>query len=102
MTMLKNDFYPLLRIDVRGAAMAKTKSKLTEKEQRVAIDFLEELIFSNTVVPEGFYDKMMKKYALMNDPFTHLPCTPEEYSKNSLEYDRQIMIEKYGHCDGLD
>ena len=82
--------------------MAKTKSKLTEKEQRVAIDFLEELIFSNTVVPEGFYDKKIKKYALMNDPFTHLPCTPEEYSKNSLEYDRQTMIEKYGHCDGLE
>ena len=27
---------------------------------------------------------------------------PEEYCKNRLEYDKQTMIEKYGHCDGLE
>lgn len=30
------------------------------------------------------------------------PCAPEEYCKNRLEYDRQTMIERYGHCDGLE
>ena len=43
----------------------QTKRILTEKEQKVAIDFLEELIFANTAVPEGFFDKMMKKYELI-------------------------------------
>lgn len=81
--------------------MSKVK-KLTEKEQRVAIDFLEELIFSNTKVPKGFFDKMMQKYELMNDPFTGLPCTPREYADNRLEYDKQTMMQKYGHCDGLE
>ena len=80
----------------------QTKRILTEKEQKVAIDFLEELIFANTAVPEGFFDKMMKKYGLMTDPFTGLPCTPKEYAKNRIEYDRQWMIQKYGHCDGLE
>ena len=80
----------------------QTKRILTEKEQKVAIDFLEELIFANTAVPEGFFDKMMKKYELMTDPFTGLPWTPKEYAKNSIEYDRQCMIQKYGHCDGLE
>ncbi len=82
--------------------LRNTVRQVTEKEQKVAIDFLEELIFSDTKVPDGFYDKMMKKYALMSDPFTCLPCTSKEYAKNSLEYSRQCMIEKYGHCDGLE
>lgn len=30
------------------------------------------------------------------------PITPEEYAKNKLEYDRQTMIERYGHCDRLE
>ncbi len=80
----------------------KKKRILTEKEQKVAIDFLEELIFANTPVPEGFFDKMMEKYELMTDPFTGLPCTPKEYATNRLEYDRQSMIQKYGHCDGVE
>lgn len=80
----------------------KRKTTLTEKEQRVAIDFLENLIFSGINVPEGFFDEMMKRYELLGNPFTGLPCTFKEYCKNSVEYDRQCMFEKYGHCDGID
>lgn len=80
----------------------KRKTTLTEKEQRVAIDFLENLIFSGINIPEDFFDEIMKKYELLEYPFTGLPCTLKEYCKNSVEYDRQCMFEKYGHCDGID
>ena len=44
----------------------------------------------------------MKKYDLREDPFTSCPCTPDEYLDNKLEYERQTVIERYGHCDWLD
>lgn len=77
------------------------RNVLTEKEQKVAVDILEELILLNCPCGD-LIDRLMEKYELMRDPFTCLPCTPKEYSKNSLEYDKQTMIERYGHCDGLD
>ena len=46
--------------------------------------------------------KHVDGYGLCEDPFTRMICTSDEYAKNSLEYDRQTMYEKYGHCDGLD
>ena len=42
------------------------------------------------------------RYELLEDPFTGLPCTIKEYCKSRVEYDRQCMFEKYGHCDGID
>lgn len=48
------------------------------------------------------YNDVFKTYDLCDDPFTYLPCSPREYAKNSLEYAKQTMIEKYGHCDGLE
>lgn len=80
----------------------KRKIEITEKEQRIAVDILEHLIFSNTRLPKEFFDKMMERYELRQDPFSGLPCTTEEYVKNHIEYDRQCMFEKYGHCDGMD
>jgi hypothetical protein len=47
-------------------------------------------------------NKHEEGYALCHDPFTGMLCTSEEYAKNSLEYDRQTMYEKYGHWDGLE
>lgn len=81
--------------------------KLTKAQLQIAVNILQEYIFFRTkenkeVFNAEFYNKIMEEYNLMKDPFTHLPCTPEEYAKNSLEYDRQTMIEKYGHCDGLE
>lgn len=43
----------------------------------------------------------IKQYNLEEDPFTKLPCSTKEYVKNNLEYERQIMVERYGHHDGI-
>jgi hypothetical protein len=48
------------------------------------------------------YNKVMEEYELCEDPFTHTPCTFEEFCKMQIEYEKQAMIEKYGHCDGLE
>ena len=85
--------------------MAKHKHnrKVTKRDQRVAAEILTQFMFTNTM------DEVMKvwkqvyeHYGLCDDPFTGTPCTPEEYCENRLEYDKQTMIEKYGHCDGLE
>lgn len=77
--------------------------KITKTMQRVAADILMEFIFTQNMDEViQTYDRVFKRYELCNDPFTHTPCTTEEYCKNKLEYERQIMMERYGHCDGLD
>lgn len=82
--------------------------KITNKMQEVAVDILEELevyMMTHDDVPKEIieiFDKMFKKYNLQCDPFTQMVCTTKEWAKNSLEYDRQLMMERYGHCDGLD
>jgi hypothetical protein len=48
------------------------------------------------------WQKIYEQYGLCEDPFTHTPCSPEEYYENQLEYEKQTMIAKYGHCDGLE
>lgn len=77
--------------------------KITKTMQKVAVDILMEFLFTRDMdeVIEA-YKRVMKKYGLCEDPFTYCPCTPEEYCESSLEYERQIMMERYGHCDGLD
>lgn len=85
----------------------KKQPKITDTMQKVAVDILEELeaYMMTHDAPEEIYQifkKMFDKYELCQDPFTRMVCTTKEWAKNSLEYDRQIMIERYGHCDGLD
>ena len=77
--------------------------KITKTMQKVAADILTEFMCTSNMeeVMEA-YDRVFKKYGLCNDPFTSCPCTPEEYCNNQLEYERQTMIERYGHCDGLE
>lgn len=77
--------------------------KITKTMQKVAVDILEEFMFAQTAddVTKA-WNHIYEKYGLCSDPFTRMPCTPEEYCESQLEYERQIMIEKYGHCDGLD
>ena len=48
------------------------------------------------------YHRLFEDYELFEDPFTKLPCTSEEWGKNTIEYERQTMIQRYGHCDGLE
>ena len=74
--------------------------KITKTMQKVAVDILMEFMFTQDMdeVVEA-YDRVFERYGLCNDPFTHTPCTPEEYCKNSLEYEKQVMIERYGYYD---
>lgn len=77
--------------------------KITKTMQKVAADILTELTFARDMDEVWkVYDRVFEQYGLHNDPFTHLPCTSDEWYENKLEYDRQTMIERYGHCDGLD
>lgn len=77
--------------------------KITKTMQKVAADILMEFMFTRDMdeVIEA-YQKAFERYGLCKDPFTGYPCTPDEWSKNQLEYEKQTMIERYGHCDGLD
>ena len=84
------------------------KKKITPTMQKVALDILQEFeiyMLTHKEYPDEImqiFKKMQEKYGLCDDPFTRMICTPEEFYKNSLEYERQIMFEKYGHCDGLE
>ncbi len=85
--------------------MAKNKKHIiTDKEQRVAASILTEYIIAHNDngYNSEFVESVMKDYGLFEDPFTRLPCSAKEYAHNSHEYDRQTMLQKYGHCDGLD
>lgn len=79
------------------------KSKISEKEQRIVAEILILFMFSKNM-KEVFeiWDKIYKDYGLCTDPFTGCPCSSKEYAENQLEYEKQMMIEKYGHCDGLE
>ena len=85
------------------------QKKITHTMQKVACDILQdfEILAMTHDGPYNFEEiwaivqKHVDGYVLCYDPFTRMICTSEEYAKNSLEYDKQIMMERYGHCDGL-
>ena len=77
--------------------------KITKNMQKVAADVLMEFMFArdmNEVIET--HNRVFERYGLCEDPFTRCPCTPEEWCKSQLEYEKQMMIEQYGHCDGVD
>ena len=82
--------------------------KITRTMQKVAVDILEDIeiyMMTHDDTPDGIvqiYDRVFNEYGLCRDPFTMMVCTSEECCKNILEYEKAIMIEKYGHCDGLE
>lgn len=79
-----------------------SKSNVSKRDQKVAADILTAFMFTKTMDDViNVWDDLFEKYDLYSDPFTNTPVTAEEYAKNRLEYDRQTMIERYGHCDGL-
>ena len=81
--------------------MKKKEIKITEKEQRVAVDILQELEMwmmsrpGNSEPSESeqqiydLFNKMFKKYKLSNDMFTGMCCTDKEYERSVREYYRQ-------------
>lgn len=74
-----------------------------ELKQEVAADILTKFTFVNNMHDMmDVWDKVFKDYNLERDPFTYLPCSTVKYYKNKLEYNRQTMIDRYGHCDGLE
>lgn len=79
------------------------KAKITERDQQVAADILTQFMFTRDMKDvTKVWDDVYKQYGLCDDPFTYTPVSPKEYYKNRLEYDRQVMIDRYGHCDGLE
>lgn len=77
--------------------------KTNEKIQRIVADILMQFMFANTMDEvTQVWNQIYEQYGLCSDPFTHTPCSPEEYHKNALEYAKQTMIERYDHCDGLE
>lgn len=77
--------------------------KITKQMQKVAADILMEFMFTrdmNEVIEA--YQRVFEQYGLCSDPFTGCPCTPDEWCDSQLEYEKQTMIERYGHCDGLE
>ena len=77
--------------------------KITDKDQRIVADILIRFMFTkNMDEVTQFWNEIYEQYDLCSDPFTGTPCSTKEFSKNQLEYEKQIMIERYGHCDGLE
>lgn len=82
-------------------------SKITTSMQKVAVDILQELevyMMTEENVPQqiiDIYNKMYKKYELCDDPFTGMCCTDVDFFKSATEMEKQIMVQKYGHHDGI-
>ena len=80
----------------------KKKKPPTDKEQRIVAEILTAFMFCESMEEiHKTWDSIYKQYALCDDPFTHTPCSSKEAIENELEYQKQIMFERYGHCDGL-
>ena len=81
--------------------MKKKDIKITEKEQRVAVDILQELEIwmmsrsSNGDTSESeqqiydIFNKMFKKYQLSKDMFTGMCCTDKQFMKSIREWCNQ-------------
>lgn len=83
--------------------MARATPKITKRDQRIVAKILTQFMFTTNMDDVvSVWKEVFDEYGLCEDPFTRTPCTPDEYCENSLEYDRQVMIERYGHCDGLE
>lgn len=83
--------------------MAYKIRKISERDRRIAAEILTAFMFTQNMDDVmNVWHRIYKQYSLCDDPFTHTPCSPEEYYENTLEYDKQTMIAKYGHCDGLE
>ena len=88
------------------------QKKITHTMQKVAADILQdfEILLMTHQNNEPYaadeiieiINKHEAGYALCRDPFTYMLCTSDEYAENSLEYAKDIMMSRYGHCDGLE
>jgi hypothetical protein len=79
------------------------KRKITSKEQEIAAKILTQFMFAiNMEEVIKTWNDIYNQYELHDDPFTHTPCSSNDYYRNRMSFDRQTMIDRYGHCDGLE
>lgn len=90
------------------------KMYLSHPMQKVAVDILNDLEIilmqsKELDTCEKIFDEINRvikeqsnKYRLGKDPFTYMLCTSKECGENCLKYQKQLAIEKYGHCDWLE
>ncbi len=79
------------------------QTKITKRDQQLAADILTQFMFTKDMKDVlQVWDEIYEQYDLCDDPFTNCPCSSEEYYKNRLEYEKQVAIERYGHCDWLE
>jgi hypothetical protein len=86
------------------------QKKITHPMQQVAVNILSDfevltMTHNGPYTFEEIWDIVKKHkegYGLCEDPFTMMICTSKEYAENSLEYEKELMMERYGHCDGLE
>lgn len=82
--------------------------KITNTMQKVEVDILEDIeiyMMNHHDVPDeihNLYNRVINDYGLCRDLFTGMVCASTEYACSQLEYEKQTMIESYGHCDGLE
>lgn len=79
------------------------RRKISERDQQVAAEILTQFMFANNMDDANkIWNSIYEQYDLCDDPFTYTPCSPKDYYKSRLEYDKQVMMAMYGHCDGLE
>ena len=79
------------------------KKPPTDKEQQIVAEILTAFMFVNDMEQmHKVWNDIYKRFALCDDPFTGCPCSSKEAIENQREKERQIMMERYGHYDGLE
>ena len=84
------------------------QKKITPTMQKVAVDILEDIeiyMMQHKEVPDEItrlYNRVISDYGLGKDAFTGMVCTSDWEAKSRLKYEEQVMMERYGHCDGLE
>ncbi len=77
-------------------------AKISERTKKAVADILTQFMFTKDMDDVmKVWESIYSEYDLCRDPFTGTPCTENDYCHSRIEYEKQAMIEKYGHCDGL-
>ena len=80
-----------------------TKPKITNKDQEIVAEILNSFMFCKDINELTEQIKATAKiFNLDEDVYTGCYCSLKEAYENSVQYQKDLMIEKYGHCDGLE
>ena len=79
------------------------KLKITDKDQRIVADVLNAFIFCDNMEEIIYNIELTAKiFCLGKDVYTGCYCSLKEECENRVQYQKDLMIDKYGHCDGLE